>query len=80
MWHDSAENSQLGIESVEHVRQRIERFLDDLWANRENLPESILIVTHSGVIQMLHHLLERGKLGELKRIHNCAIYILQLTK
>lgn len=58
-----------GGEAVEDVKQRLLSFLDDIVHNKKG--EKILVVTHGGIIRLLHHIFN-GKVPE--RIHNASVH------
>ena len=60
-----------GGESVEDVQGRVFSFIRDIMKNREK--EKILVVTHGGVIRLLHYLLG-GKVLELPDVTNLSLH------
>lgn len=61
-----------GGESVEDVKKRLFACLDDIHCNKINKKDhKILIVTHGGIIRLLHNLLN-GEVHE--EIHNSSIH------
>jgi broad specificity phosphatase PhoE len=58
-----------GGESVDDVKERLFSFINEMRLNKKN--EKILVVTHGGIIRLLHHLLN-GKNPET--IHNASVH------
>jgi len=58
-----------GGESVEDVKERLFSFINDMLLNKKN--EKILVVTHGGIIRLLHHLIN-GEAPET--IHNASVH------
>ncbi len=58
-----------GGESVEDVRIRLFNFIDEIRETQSD--KKILIVTHGGIIRLLHHLL-KGKVPEM--IHHAYVH------
>ena len=46
-----------GGENVEDVKNRLLNFIEDLRQNRNK--EKILVVTHGGIIRLLHHMINK---------------------
>ncbi len=57
-----------GGESVEDVRKRLFSFIDEILSTKKD--ERILVVTHGGIIRLLHHL--KNKTSET--IHNASVH------
>ena len=58
-----------GGESVEDVKERLLSFINEIVLNKKD--EKILVVTHGGIIRLLHHMLY-GETPET--IHNASVH------
>ena len=67
-WHPSGEN-------VDEVKTRVMRALDAI--AKDNSDGEVLVVTHGGIIRMLHYLQEGEPLGE---IENASLHVFDLDK
>ena len=57
-----------GGESAEDVRKRLFSFIDEIIKNKKD--QKILVVTHGGIIRLLHHLLNKTS----ETIHNASVH------
>jgi len=77
LWHHQAFNSteaNLSIESKDAFRKRVWNFLDELYS-RFTLPQSILVISHLGLLQLL---LEEASVQENYRGDNCSALLFTL--
>jgi broad specificity phosphatase PhoE len=67
-------------EALSDVKNRVKKFLNHL--ETKHVGESVLLVTHGGIICMLHHLLSRDSLEEIFANHdigNTALSMYEVT-
>lgn len=58
-----------GGESVDDVKERLFSFINDILLNKKD--KKILVVTHGGIIRLLHHLLSNKN---PETIHNASVH------